>query len=338
MYTYDVVIIGAGPTGLATAIEAQRQNLSYIILEKGSIVNTVRYYPTNMTFFSTAELLELDDLPFPTTSPGKRPTRNEALEYYIRVAQKHNLRMSLYTTVQKVDKVDDLFHIDTNKGAYQAKYLVAATGYYDKPNRLNIPGEDQANVSHYYDEAYPYVGLNVLVVGGSNTAVETSLDLFRHGANVTMVHRGDALKSNVKYWMKPDIENRIKEGSIPAYWNTAVRAVEGNQVLVEDEHGQQFYLQADQVFLLTGYHPDSKFLQGLGIEVDSETLKPTYDENTLESNVPGLYVAGVILAGYETAKIFIENGRHHGKPIIRDILQKENQHPHSLSSGAEQPN
>jgi len=331
MHTYDLVIIGAGPTGLATAIEAQRHNLSYIILDKGSIVNTVRYYPTNMTFFSTAELLELDDLPFPTTSPGKRPTRNEALEYYIRVAQRHNLQMSLYTTVHQVEKVDEVFHIKTDKGLYQAKYVVTATGYYDKPNRLNIPGEDEPHVSHYYDEAYPYVGLDVLVVGGSNTAVETSLDLFRHGAKVTLVHRGGALKHNVKYWMKPDMENRIKEGSIPAYWHTKIKAIEGNQVLLENEAQGDYYLKADQVFLLTGYHPDSHFLANLGIAIDQETLKPQYDEETLESNVAGLYVAGVILAGYETAKIFIENGRHHGKPIIRDILKKENRKSYPLT-------
>ncbi len=323
MEALDIVIIGAGPTGMACAIEAKKNNLSYLIIDKGSLVNTVRRYPTNMTFFSTAELLELDDLPFPTTSVGKRPSRNEAIEYYIRVAQRHNLQTQLYTTVKQLEKTDGQFHVVTDKGTFRAKHVIAATGYFDKPNKLNIPGEEQSHVSHYYDEAYPYVGLDVAVVGGSNSAVETILDLHRHGANVKLIHREGELGSKIKYWMKPDIQNRIKEGSIPAYWYTSVKAIRENDMVLRDAENNEFTLRADQVFLLTGYHPDAQFLSSLGINIDEETLKPEYNEETLESNVSGLYVAGVILAGYETAKIFIENGRYHGKPIIQDILKKE---------------
>ncbi len=332
MQTRDLIIIGAGPTGMACAIEAEKHNLDYLIIDKGSLVNSIRKYPTNMTFFSTAELLELDGMPFPTTSPGKRPTRNEALEYYIGVAQRYDLNLQLYTTVQSVNKKNDTFHIETDKGVFQSRYLVAATGYFDKPNTLNVPGEEQSHVSHYYDEAYPYVGLDVPVVGGSNSAVETILDLYRHGVNVKLIHRGDALAGNIKYWMKPDIENRIKEGSIPAYWGTRVKAIRETDMVLLDEQDKPFTVSADHVFLLTGYHPDADFLASLGININPDTLVPEYDEETLESNIKGLYVAGVILAGYKTAKIFIENGRHHGYPIIRDILSKTHKSVYSVTS------
>lgn len=323
MHKYDVIIIGGGPTGMACAIEARKHNLDYLILDKGSLVNTVRYYPTNMTFFSTAELLELDDLPFSTTSPGKRPSRNEALEYYLRVAQIHNLQIEQYTEVKDINKVNGEFRVNASNGDYLSKYVILATGYYDKVNRLNVPGEDQSHVSHYYDEPFGYVGTEVAVVGGSNSAVETALDLFRHGANVKLVHRQNELGGKIKYWMKPDIENRIKEGSIPAYWNTTVKAINQNSLELEDQgSGKYFSIPADFVFLLTGYHPDAEFLKKAGVEIDEKTLVPNYDPETLESNIEGLYVAGVILAGYETAKIFIENGRHHGKPIVKDILSK----------------
>lgn len=323
MHTYDLIIVGGGPTGMACAIEARKNNLDYLIIDKGSLVNTIRYYPTNMTFFSTAELLELDGMPFPTTSTGKRPTRQEALEYYLRVAQIHDLQILQYTRVDDIHKEDDGFRIDTSNGQYQSQYVVLATGYYDKVNRLNVPGEDQPHVAHYYDEPFAYAGTEVAVVGGSNSAVETTLDLFRHGANVKLVHRRNELGSKIKYWMKPDIENRIKEGAIPAYWNTAVEAIHESSLALKDQNsGESFSIPADFVFLLTGYHPDAGFLKKAGVEVDETTLVPNHDPETLESNVPGLYVAGVILAGYETAKIFIENGRHHGKPIIEDILSK----------------
>lgn len=323
MQTYDVIIVGGGPTGMACAIEARKNNLDYLIIDKGSLVNTVRYYPTNMTFFSTAELLELDDLPFATTSPGKRPARNEALEYYLRVAQIHDLKIQQYTRVDNINKENGEFRVQTSNGEYQSKYVILATGYYDKVNRLNVPGEDQSHVSHYYDEPFGYTGTEVAVVGGSNSAVETTLDLFRHGANVKLIHRRDELGSKIKYWMKPDIENRIKEGSIPAYWNTSVKAIHEKSIELEGQNsGENFSIPADFVFLLTGYHPDADFLKKAGVAIDEDTLVPDYDPDTLESNVEGLYVAGVILAGYETAKIFIENGRHHGKPIIRDILSK----------------
>lgn len=322
MRTLDLVIIGAGPTGMACAIEAQKQNLSYLMLDKGSLVNTIRYYPTNSTFFSTAELLELDGLPFPTTTPGKRPTRAEALEYYIAVARRYKLQVQPFTPVESVAKTEEGFTVQTPKGNYKARYVVAATGYYDRPNYLNVPGEDLPHVAHYYDEAYPYIGMDVAVVGGSNSAAENTLDLYQHGVNVKLIHHGEALKKSVKYWLKPNLENRIKEGSIPAYFNTSVKAIHEGKLELIDQNNETFSIPADQVFLMTGYHPDAAFLQKLGVEINEETLKPYYDADTLESNVPGLYLAGVVLAGRNTSEVFIENGRFHGEPIINDILKK----------------
>ena len=322
MRTLDLVIIGAGPTGMATAIEAQKHNLSYIMLDKGSLVNTIRYYPTNSTFFSTAELLELDGLPFPTTTPGKRPTRAEALEYYIAVARRYNLKVQPFTPVENIKKTEEGFNVETSKGNYQSRYVVAATGYYDRPNYLNVPGEELPHVSHYYDEAFPYIGMDVAVVGGSNSAAENTLDLYQHGVNVKLIHHSEALKKSVKYWLKPNLENRIKEGSIPAYFHTEVQAIHQGKLDLVNSGNETFSVPADQVFLMTGYHPDAVFLQKLGVQIDEDTLRPQYDADTLESNIPGLYLAGVVLAGYNTSEIFIENGRFHGEPIITDILKK----------------
>lgn len=322
MRTLDLVIIGAGPTGMACAIEAQRQNLTYTMLDKGSLVNSIRYYPTNSAFFSTAELLELDGLPFPTTTPGKRPTRAEALEYYLAVARKYDLNVQPFTPVTDVEQTESVFTVHTSKGQYEARYVVAATGYYDRPNYLNVPGEQLSHVSHYYDEAYPYVGMDVAVVGGSNSAAENTLDLYQHGVNVKLVHHGEALKKSVKYWLKPNLENRIKEGSIPAYFNTEVKAIHENKLELVDQNNETFSIPASQVFLMTGYHPDADFLRKLGVKIDENTLKPAYNPDTYESNVPGLYLAGVILAGHNTSEIFIENGRFHGAPIVADILKK----------------
>ncbi len=322
MQPLDLVIIGAGPTGMATAIEAQKQNLSYIMLDKGSLVNSIRHYPTNSTFFSTAELLELDGLPFPTTTPGRRPSRAEALEYYLAVARKYDLNVQPFTPVDNVEKTETGFTVYTPKGHYEARYVVAATGYYDRPNSLNVPGETLPHVSHYYDEAYRYIGMDVAVVGGSNSAAENTLDLYQHGVNVKLIHHGEALKQSVKYWLKPNLENRIKEGSIPAYFNTEVKAIHEGKLELTDANHETFSISADQVFLMTGYHPDAYFLRKLGVEIDESTLKPYHDPDTLESNVPGLYLAGVILAGYNTSEIFIENGRFHGAPIVADILKK----------------
>ena len=322
MRQLDLVIIGAGPTGMACAIEAQKQNLSYTMLDKGSLVNSIRHYPTNSTFFSTAELLELDGLPFPTTTPGKRPTRAEALEYYLAVARKYDLNVQPFTPVTEVEKTTTGFNVQTPQGTYHARYVVAATGYYDRPNYLDVPGEDLPHVSHYYDEAYPYIGMDVAVVGGSNSAAENTLDLYQHGVNVKLIHHGESLKKSVKYWLKPNLENRIKEGSIPAYFETQVKAIHEGKLELVNNKGEHFSIPADQVFLMTGYHPDADFLRQLGVEIDETTLKPAYDPETYESNVPGLYLAGVVLAGYNTSEIFIENGRFHGAPIVSDILKK----------------
>jgi thioredoxin reductase (NADPH) len=307
---------------MACAIEAQRQNLSYTMLDKGSLVNSIRHYPTNSTFFSTAELLELDGLPFPTTTPGKRPTRAEALEYYLAVARKYDLNVQPFTPVNDVEQTESGFTVHTSKGPYQARFVVAATGYYDRPNYLNVPGEALPHVSHYYDEAYPYVGMDVAVVGGSNSAAENTLDLYQHGVNVKLVHHGEALKKSVKYWLKPNLENRIKEGSIPAYFNTQVKAIHEGKLELVEQNNETFFIPADQVFLMTGYHPDANFLRKLGVEIDDSTLKPAYNPDTYESNLPGLYLAGVVLAGHNTSEIFIENGRFHGAPIVADILKK----------------
>ncbi len=320
----DVLSIGAGPTGMACAIEAQKIGLTALLVDKGCLVNSLFHYPANMVFFTTPELLEIGDIPFSTAH--QKPTRNEALEYYRKVAAHYQLNVRQYECVEAVAGADGDFRVSTldrheRPQEYRARKLVVATGYYDLPNLMGIPGEDLPKVFHYYREPHPFYDSDVLVIGGKNSAAEAALDLWRHGARVTLVHRGPAMRDSVKYWVKPDIENRIKRGEIPAYFNTTVRQIGDDTVLLETPEGE-VELENDFVFALTGYHPDFDFLRALGIELSAEQCRPLCDPETLESNVPGLYVAGVIVAGSRTSEIFIENGRFHGQQIAADLKQK----------------
>jgi bacillithiol disulfide reductase len=315
----DVVIIGAGPTGLACAIEAEKSGLDYLVIEKGCIVNSIQHYPIQMTFFTTPELLEIGGLPF--VSGREKPTRIEALKYYRRVADTYRLRIHLYETVLSVEGRDGDFLVktqtkDMESHRYHTKKIILATGYYDLPNDLDIPGEDLAKVSHYYTEAHPYYNLDVAVIGGKNSAAIAALDLYRTGARVTLIHRGGELSNSIKYWIKPDIENRIKNGEITAFFNTSVIEITPRHIVLRNASGETWSLKNDFVFSLTGYHPDVEFFKSIGIEVNPVDQKPAYNKETFESNVPGVYLAGVVVAGMMTNEVFIENGRFHGEIII----------------------
>ncbi len=320
----DVVVIGAGPTGMASGIEAQRAGFSAMLIDKGCLVNSLFHYPANMTFFTTPELLEIGGIPFP--SPHQKPTRQEALEYYRNVAQHYRLDVRQYQEVLTVTGYDGAFQVTTrdrndHEHEYTAKKIVVATGYYDRANYMNIPGEDLPKVMHYYREPHPYYDMDVLVVGAKNSAAIAALELWRRGARVTLVHRGPGIHQNVKYWIKPDIENRIKNGEVTAYFNSCVLEVKAEIVRIKTPEGEK-QLKNDFVFALTGYHPDYEFLESLGIELTHPEMRPVCDPTTFESNVPGIYVAGVIVAGSRTSEIFIENGRFHGERIAADLKNK----------------
>ena len=316
--TYDVICIGAGPTGLACAIEAKRVGLRPLVVDKGCICNSLFHYPTNMTFFTTAERMEIGDLPM--TVAGAKPTRAEALKYYRKAAEHYELELKLYEHVEKIDRHEGAFLVPTTgangeRNHYQARKVILATGYYDRPNRMGVPGEDLPHVSHYFTEAHPYWNTDVSVVGAKNSAAEAALDLFRAGARVTLIHRGPKLGETLKYWVRPDIENRIKAGEICALFNTRVTRFEPGQIWVRSNDGEH-PVAAAKVFAMTGYHPDFDFLERLGIHLDPDSRKPACDPKTLESNIPGIYLAGVLIGGRHTGEIFIENGRFHGKQII----------------------
>ena len=324
-YSFDVVVVGAGPTGLACGIDVKRAGLSVTHIDKGCLVNSLYNYPSNMTFFTTPELLEIGDLPF--SSPNQKPTRQEALEYYRKCAEHYQLDVRQYEPVLKVEGSDNQFVVHTTNlhghaREYHARKLILATGYYDRANAMNVPGEELPKVMHYYREPHPFFGLDVLIVGGKNSAAIAGLELWRHGARVTLVHRGPGISNSVKYWIKPDIENRIKAGQVKAYFNTRVREITLECVVLETPDGE-VTMPNDYVFALTGYHPDFEFLRSLGIQLSGEAdKKPVVDPQTLESNVPGIYLAGVIVAGMRTSEIFIENGRFHGQAIATDLKRK----------------
>ena len=304
----DVLVVGAGPTGMACAIEAHKAGFKALIIDKGCVVNSLYHYPNNMVFFTTPELLEIGDVPF-TTSLAK-PTRLEALEYYRRVAEHFQLHIRQYEWVKTITGEDRNFRVTTTDRQsaihdYRARKIVLATGYYDLANQLEIPGEDLDKVFHYYREPHPYYDTDVVVIGGKNSAAEAALDLWRHGARVTLVHRGPQMHEHVKYWVRPDIENRIKAGEIGAHFNSTVQEIGGDYVALQTPSGP-LHLKNDFVFALTGYHPDYDFLRSVGIELSSEQMRPVCDPENLESNVPGIYVAGVIVAGSRTNEIFIE--------------------------------
>ncbi|TCK75429.1 YpdA family putative bacillithiol disulfide reductase [Acidipila rosea] len=321
---FDVLVIGAGPTGLACAIEAKRAGLQSVLVDKGCLCNSIFHYPAHMTFFTTPELLEIGDIPFP--SANQKPTRNEALEYYRKVADHYELDIRQYQTVKKVSGSDGDFLVETEdkygRGlAYSARKVVVATGYYDLPNYLGLPGENLSKVLHYYDDPHPYYNLDVLVIGGKNSAAIAALELWRHGARVTMVHRGPDIHRHVKYWIKPDIENRIKNGEVKAHFSSYVTSITEDSVHIATLE-RELTLRNDFVFALTGYHPDFDFLESLGVRIEGEDRCPVFDEKSLESNVPGIYLAGVIIAGSRTNEIFIENGRFHGRQIADDLKEK----------------
>ncbi|MBZ5662605.1 MAG: YpdA family putative bacillithiol disulfide reductase [Acidobacteriia bacterium] len=319
--TYDLICIGAGPTGLACAIEAKRAGLRPLVIDKGCLCNSLYHYPVNMVFFTTPELLEIGDLPL--TCATEKPTRTDALKYYRKCVEHYGLDLRLGHRVESVEGSDRRFIVHTRDEQgivtqFAAKKIAVATGYYDLPNRIGVPGEDLPHVSHYYTEPHPFWRRNVVVIGGKNSAAEAALDMYRTGVNVTMVVRKNELGSTIKYWVRPDIENRIKAGQIHALFNTEVKRFEPGRVIVSNHTGEKA-LPADQVFALTGYHPDFEFLRSMGISLDPETNKPHMNPQTHESNVPGIYLAGVVIGGNHTSEIFIENGRFHGKQIIAAI-------------------
>jgi thioredoxin reductase (NADPH) len=321
MGNYDIICIGAGPTGLACAIEAKRAGMSPLVIDKGCLCNSIYHYPVNMVFFTTPELLEIGDLPL--TSATEKPVRTEALKYYRKAAEHYGLELRLFERVSRVDGHDGKFTVVTRTGKgteqrYTAKKISVATGYYDLPNVMGVPGEELPHVSHYYTEPFEFWNQDVVVIGGKNSAAEAALDLYRNGARVTLVHRNAELGSTIKYWVRPDIENRIKAGQVKALFETRVKQVTGDAVVVQNGAGEK-HLPAKQVFALTGYHPDFSFIESLGVHLDSQTRKPSLDPNTLESNVPGIHLAGVVIGGRHTSEIFIENGRFHGKQIIESL-------------------
>ncbi len=321
----DVLVIGAGPTGLACAIDAQAEGLSVVLVDKGCLCNSLFHYPAHMSFFTTPELLEIGNMPF--SSPNQKPTRSEALEYYRKVAQHYRLQIRQYHRVESISGSDGDFTVHSvdrfgRNVDLNARKLIVSTGYYDLPNYLGITGEDLPKVHHYYNEPHPFFGLDVLVIGGKNSAAIAALDLWRHGAKVTLVHRGPAMHRHVKYWILPDIENRIKNGEVAAYFNTTVSHIREDAVVLQTPQGERT-IANDFVFALTGYHPDFAFIQSLGVRLDEQNDRcPVVNEQTLESNVPGIYLAGVIVAGERTNEIFIENGRFHGALIARDLAAK----------------
>ena len=318
---FDVIIVGAGPIGLACGIECVKNNLSHLIIEKGTIVNSIFNYPTNMNFFSTSERLEIGEVPF--ISHGVKPNRTEALEYYRRVKQSWELNVNTYERVLSIEGENNNFLIITSKNKYYSKKIIIAIGFYDQANKLNIAGEELKKVKHYYDEPHAYVDQNILIIGGGNSAVDVALETYRYGAKaVTMAIRKSSLEDNVKYWVKPDIENRIKEGAIKAYFNSKVLEIKEDCVRIKTEFGIR-EIENDFVLAMTGYHPDFEFLKSCGLNfVDDKTKEPVYDDVTFESNVKGIYLAGVVCCGIETGKWFIENSRYHAVNIIEDILGK----------------
>jgi thioredoxin reductase (NADPH) len=336
MNSFDVLIIGGGPAGLAAAIAAKKAGLTYLVIEKGALVNSLLHYPTEMVFFTTPELMEIGGLPF--TSPNDKPSRMEALRYYRRVTDTYDLAVAFDETVTGIDaQHGGGFTVDTSRRHARprrlaARAIVMATGAYDFANLIGVPGEDLPHVSHYYTAPHPFYRKRVVIVGGKNSAAEAALDLFRAGAQVTLVHRRAALGESIKYWVKPDIENRIREGSIAARFDTNVVQITPTSVVVE-KAGVADELPADQVFLLTGYISDNRLLRAAGVEIDPETCGPRHDSATYETNVPGLYVIGAMVAGKASGRIFIENGRFHGQVAIDQIARSLSGDRRSPTSG-----
>lgn len=317
----DLIIVGGGPIGIACGLEAKKKGISYLILEKGPIVNSLFNYPVNMQFFSSSEKLEIDEIPF--ISKEAKPKRNEALEYYRRIVTSNNLNIHLFEKVTSIEKKDDVFEVETKKQKYKAKNVIIATGFYDLPNKLNVPGEDLAKVSHYYKDPHFYASQKLAVIGASNSAVDAALECWRKGAEVSMIIRGPEVGQRVKYWVRPDIINRINEGSIKAYYDTTVSEIREKELILNTPNGTQ-QIDNDFVLALTGYKPNFQFLEVLGIHLSDDSKRlPTYDEDTMETNIKGLFLAGVICGGMETHKWFIENSRIHAPRILDHIANKK---------------
>lgn len=319
MELYDILIVGGGPIGLACALEAKKNQLKYIIIEKGTVANSLYNYPLYMTFFSTADRLEIDEIPFITTKA--KPGRQDALEYYQGIARQKEINIRPYEKVLNIEK-STFFQVETSKQIYFAKNVIIATGFYDIANLMNIPGEDLPKVKHYYTEPYPYAFQNVVVVGSSNSAVDCALEIYRKGGNVTMIVRNREISKSVKYWVKPDVENRIKEGSIKANFGAELLEIKPNSVIFKTENGETQEIENDFVLAMTGYLPDFEFLKNIGLDLKGECLNPNYNPESMESNIEGIYLAGVVCGGKDTHLWFIENSRIHAKQIINHIVSK----------------
>ena len=321
MESVDVLIVGGGPIGIACGLEAKKKGLKYLIVEKGTIVNSLFNYPVNMQFFSSSERLEIDEIPF--ISKEAKPKRNEALEYYRRIVTSNKLNIHLFEKVTSIHKSDGHFEIKTDKAQYMADQVIISTGFYDLPNLLGVPGEDLPKVSHYYNDPHYFASQKLAVIGASNSAVDAALECWRKGAEVTMIVREPEIGQRVKYWVRPDIINRIEEGSIKAFFNSNVKEIRQNELLVETPEGI-ITLENDFVLALTGYQPNFTFLEKAGIDLSKDDKRlPDYNQDTMETNVKGLYLAGVICGGMETHKWFIENSRIHAQLIINDIVKKK---------------
>lgn len=319
---FDVIIIGAGPIGIACALEAKQAGLNYLVIEKGPLVNSLYNYPKNMTFFSTSERLEIGGIPFISNNP--KPNRNEALEYYRRVAVSNALNIHLFETVTAINKAGETFAVTTNKSSYSGTNIVIATGFYDIPYLLNVPGEELLKVKHYYNDPHFYAFQKIIVVGAANSAVDVALETWRKGAEVTMVVRGNAISERVKYWLKPDIDNRIAEGAIKAHFNSTIAAIRPLEVDIQTPEGI-ITVANDWVIAMTGYMPNLDFLRNIGIQLSNDqVLCPSINEETQETNVKGVYLAGVICGGMNTHRLFIENSRVHAQTIVKSILSKKN--------------
>lgn len=320
MKKLQVIIIGGGPIGIACALECEKRQYNYLIIEKGALTNSIFNYPRNMTFFSTSEKLELDNIPFISNNP--KPNRDEALEYYRRVVTANNIKVNLFETVLSVKNSENLFEIKTDKALYQSEKVIIASGFYDIPKMLNVPGENLPKVSHYFTEAHPYIMQKVAVIGASNSAVDAALEIWRKGGDVTIIVRGEDIGTRVKYWVRPDMTNRIAEGSIKAYFNAEITEITETSISFKTPEGL-VTIDNDFVLALTGYRPNLEFLKHIGIKLSNDDLeKPLYNEDTMETNIEGLYLAGVICGGQETHKWFIENSRIHAKLIAEHLESK----------------
>lgn len=321
----DVAIIGAGPVGLACAIEAKKNGLTYVVLEKGLLTNGVYYFPQNMVFFSTPDLLEIGDIPFIISD--EKPKRVDALKYYWRVAQHYQLNVKLNTKVESVAKTGNQFTLQTSSGEFQSKTVILATGFYDHPNMLNVPGEYSPHVSHYYSDPHKYIKKKVAIIGANNSAVEAALELFRYHVDVTLIHRGSDISSGVKKWVIPDIQNRLKKNEVKSIFNATVKEIKSESIVL-NTNGSTKEISIDAVLALTGYHPNFDFMRSIGISVDDETSMPQFNPDTGETNVEDVYIAGALQAGANANKIFIENGRLHA-PILIDAIKNKKVIAHS---------